>query len=708
VTGPFNYNTLLDESERWAAAHGQLLCEVADAFLADGWPSLDEIGREALRRGDPADAYTALRAIAAPLGHVTHEDTIKLRARGLARCPQAAPVLDGFLAALKLATARLLSDDPQPRLDSADLVEWLDMDPVLARQVSEVIFNEGWIFGSGSGNADGEWTREITEHTRFVIGVETMDDYLRAEAERHQPPPRMAVPPLQAATPVAEPPPVTPYTLVADINDHSPFAVEWWQLTLEAVETFLGATDDDEPLHWEVKSEWPRPESLCKAVAGFANREGGYLIVGGRRDEASRAWLVEGAACNESEPGTWINRALRTAISPPPEVDVRVFALPDGRWVAVVQVQPNCGHLSVTRGTVYYRRGGETTPVEDGAELSRIMGAVGSRSRAGRITEPSAGRPAAAPVQTPPADRLATTLSADAFEAAVAARVRARGEEINVYLAGVQAELARAVADGQAEAVGRVLDCTVICGAVCAANGAPDELTARAIRALHQAFDLGVRPRGGPNVFPREQLWLELLGRARALGALLVRLEKWEPTRQLVLHDADVERPVREGWLRHGDVWVSRANLYRRGQNVLEGSRVPLRLPAEHAQRLRALRPDGVIDEDAVITSACQFDLLANLVSVWHAGGDPDHAAFPYFAAWDGERVRPMARRLTEDLGARATLLPGAEDTEVALLLQVVASRADTLSQGLGSWQFWSGFTEGKVGQFIAENLPAT
>jgi hypothetical protein len=124
--------------------------------------------------------------------------------------------------------------------------------------------------------------------------------------------------------------------------------------------------------------------------------------------------------------------------------------------------------------------------------------------------------------------------------------------------------------------------------------------------------------------------------------------------------------------------------------------------------RLPSLRPDGVDDEDALITSVCQFDVLTNMIAMWAAHENaPEEAALPYYAAWDPERVRPAVERIIADLGCREMLLPGIADDDLAALIHFVADRAEQASQWLGSWSFWSGFVEGKVQTFLAER-PAT
>ena len=180
----------LDAAAEFAERHRPLLQEIARHFVANGlWPSRQALGREALRRGDQHDVYAVLRDIPMPLGQVDHDDTVRLRIRGLALEPTAIPILDGFVSTLMLATERLVGPGDAPTLHSLDLLEDLRMDEQLARRVGALLLEDGWMLGSGSGDLAHGWTREITEHTRFVAGVKSIDDYLQEEAQQRWPAP---------------------------------------------------------------------------------------------------------------------------------------------------------------------------------------------------------------------------------------------------------------------------------------------------------------------------------------------------------------------------------------------------------------------------------------------------------------------------------------------------------------------------------------
>jgi len=153
--------------------------------MQGAWPTVRDVGRAAMRQGEDTDVFDALRVIPAPLGRVTHEDEIILRARGLALSNDAAPVLTDYVRVLELAAKRFLGEDLDPKLLSTDLTEALGMSEHRARLVGDLVLSEDWMFSGGSGgprHADG-WMRNIDERLRYVRNVHSLDDYLRAEAE---------------------------------------------------------------------------------------------------------------------------------------------------------------------------------------------------------------------------------------------------------------------------------------------------------------------------------------------------------------------------------------------------------------------------------------------------------------------------------------------------------------------------------------------
>jgi len=153
------------------------------------------------------------------------------------------------------------------------------------------------------------------------------------------------------------------------------FGVPWDDLTPEAVEAFL-ADAGDEPLTWEAKGTLrPRPQSVRKHVCAFANaNDGGFYIIGARREGKSGPWRLDGVDFEGIEPAQWLSNVIRNGLRPIPHYDVWSPPAEEAKRLAIVKVdavaEPPC---MTTGGDVFVRVSGESVPVEDPATLRRLF-----------------------------------------------------------------------------------------------------------------------------------------------------------------------------------------------------------------------------------------------------------------------------------------------------------------------------------------------
>jgi hypothetical protein len=156
-----------------------------------------------------------------------------------------------------------------------------------------------------------------------------------------------------------------------------------------------------------------------------------------------------------------------------------------------------------------------------------------------------------------------------------------------------------------------------------------DELLNRVIRVFSQIYSLPLgahddRSFGlSTSIDPKAKaprVFLAVLQRIYALGALAVRLKKWEVVRQLALQFPDRIDDYWTNWLRHGLTMASRSQQFT--QRREDGSEVQLSLLTLAAQVIEheaALHPD-TDDVDSILTSLAQFDFLSNVAAIDGAG----------------------------------------------------------------------------------------
>lgn len=212
----------------------------------------------------------------------------------------------------------------------------------------------------------------------------------------------------------------------------------------------------------------------------------------------------------------------------------------------------------------------------------------------------------------------------------------------------------------------------------------------RAIDALQQIYnatfdthglarrDLGANPAA---------VQLAVITRAQALGALAVREQDWLTARYLASRPiASSDADYWGAWLFHGEVMASRAKLLRDDARQATG-KSPLVIAQEHIVRLSELRPDIAADDDAVMTSLCQFDILAAFVAIDVTGrGD---AFLAYFGQWFAHRSDPIVVELIRGGEVRNLIFPY-DDDALAAALRHIAYNASRVTMSINGWSGWS------------------
>jgi hypothetical protein len=158
-------------------------------------------------------------------------------------------------------------------------------------------------------------------------------------------------------------------------------------LALDDLGAFLAAATD-ETLYWEAKGgDEIKPREVRRQVCGFANTEGGWLILGcdDQGSAASERWVIDGALFPDREPTQWVSNVL-SALRPVPPHRVKAFAVGGGRAAVLVRVErtptPPC---MTEKGIIYERAAASTLEVCTPERLSALFSAGRkARSRATR------------------------------------------------------------------------------------------------------------------------------------------------------------------------------------------------------------------------------------------------------------------------------------------------------------------------------------
>ena len=173
----------------WAAGNHDLLAAAYSSFAADGdWPKVAALQRNLDRNGTEIDVGAALVSMPPELGFRDGEQLV-LTALGCSYTPGAGSLLADYQRALDLAYARYQSEEAAPVLRSSDLDGELELADDQAARVSALLLREGPGLGSGTGDVDSGWERNITEQIRVVGEAGARDELVLRIAARRWPAP---------------------------------------------------------------------------------------------------------------------------------------------------------------------------------------------------------------------------------------------------------------------------------------------------------------------------------------------------------------------------------------------------------------------------------------------------------------------------------------------------------------------------------------
>ncbi len=228
-----------------------------------------------------------------------------------------------------------------------------------------------------------------------------------------------------------------------------------------------------------------------------------------------------------------------------------------------------------------------------------------------------------------------------------------------------------------------------------------DEEAALAIDAITALYDQLVgeygQDRQGLRGSP-DAIRLKLVTRAYALGALLVRREKWSLARRLIAFTPRVsDADWWTNWLVHADVMSARAGLHNDPERhgMYRGT---LLYAQEHIAALPGLRRDLLADDPAILMSLCQFSFLTCLVALETAGPRNPDPFLAQFGSIPSAQIDPIVLRVVDDPRVRQIVFPR-EDAELADALRDIAYNAGRMQEGMRGWWGWQ---DARISEFLA------
>lgn len=226
------------------------------------------------------------------------------------------------------------------------------------------------------------------------------------------------------------------------------------------------------------------------------------------------------------------------------------------------------------------------------------------------------------------------------------------------------------------------------------------------VTVLNRIYDIGLSESGegrsGLALKP-SKLWLEVIRRVYALGALGVRRENWDAVRLLI-----VQRPrgmvvgeFYNNWLRHALTMASRAGDFQQQQNGRKVDLPLLSLCQQTALGNTCLSED--VDEETLLDSLAQFDVFFNVVAISSQSRTLGSHYYPNFSRFYSRRSDPAFRRIVEEPTVRETLGIGdGEQLASSLRKLFKAAREESFR-----YSAWDGVFDRSVNAFL-DQYPQT
>jgi hypothetical protein len=142
------------------------------------WPRSDELQRQLATEQQDVSVRAVVMEARDFAAFDSPDQRVRLNLRGLSVVPQARPLLEAYLLAVRAMLHRYRNPNVEARYSADDLAE-LELDPVTERELSRLLTEDHWPLGSGGAPPEGPWSYEISEVVVAASRVTTVDELVR-------------------------------------------------------------------------------------------------------------------------------------------------------------------------------------------------------------------------------------------------------------------------------------------------------------------------------------------------------------------------------------------------------------------------------------------------------------------------------------------------------------------------------------------------
>ncbi len=501
----------------------------------------------------------------------------------------------------------------------------------------------------------------------------------------------------------------------------------------EKLRGLLAEQGETETLDYKRMSDLSRDADVVELAkdVGAMEVDGGFIVVGAD-DHGNPTGEFTPAQAKLFDEAT-LRAKLRRYLPVPLDVRSAVHTI-DGSTLAVVAIAPNPEGFAIfsqdgtyvtteangkqkttfvfRKGEVFIRHGSASERWEQ-ADIDRIKRRlVANEKEAWRREYADTVRvqigQAAQEIARGPAEALNWELDEQTFLAAIVEQVRQKDDvPLRLLLERAPADARRLLDTPEhLDELGTLLD-RLICVAALALRLDEKRLFGETIDGVGNIYDLGyeleatVGPGGQRNA---ARLWLMVIERIYALGALAVRRGDWPSVRYLALRRPSPPRVTawNPPWLRHGLTMASRSGLFRAEEGGRQITLSLLSLAKKHAEREECLRGGLRPEDERILDSLCQFDVLAALAAIAETHSVMPHLFYTNFARFFSHRTEPAIVGLITDPAMRAAIFPATDD-ELADALRQLNSLAQ--SEGF-NYAGWEDFEDPVIHEFLGQHPP--